>query len=281
MLKVPTKLPQQLAPLTSAAECKTEVKDGECPWMQAHSAEYANDLTILDGTTVRPGEKLSKSWIVLNTGSKPWPATTKLQFLKGNEEVFSSAVREFPVDIAAAGTSVTVTVDLIAPEKAGPYTTYFILSDGIKQFGSQLWIKIEVAPPAQLGVTPRATVLPAKEGVPDNANLNTSAPKPVVEIKKEDVQLLPTVVKDEPKPVQPVVALPVPQIPAPPKPTSVAPPPKPTPPPVKPAGKYAEQQAELAAMGFNNRELNDFLLEKHNGSLQQVCNWLVENMGRS
>jgi next-to-BRCA1 protein 1 len=60
--------------------------------------------------------------------------------------------------------------------------------------------------------------------------------------------------------------------------TVVSTPPKPAAVVVTPPSKYAAQLASLSSMGFNNSELNSFLLEKHNGDIQHVSNWLLENM---
>jgi len=44
------------------------------------------------------------------------------------------------------------------------------------------------------------------------------------------------------------------------------------------AEKYAVQLAALESMGFTNRDLNIYMLERHMGNVQQVANWLLEKM---
>jgi len=51
--------------------------------------------------------------------------------------------------------------------------------------------------------------------------------------------------------------------------------------PSTPASKWATQLAELASMGFTNADVNTFLLDKHQGDLRRVINWLVENVARA
>jgi next-to-BRCA1 protein 1 len=48
--------------------------------------------------------------------------------------------------------------------------------------------------------------------------------------------------------------------------------------PVQEAEKYPVQMEALKSMGWDNRELNTYLLEQNNGNVQKVCNWLLEQM---
>jgi len=42
--------------------------------------------------------------------------------------------------------------------------------------------------------------------------------------------------------------------------------------------KWPIQMAALHNMGFDNEELNEFMLDKEKGNVQSVCNWLLEKM---
>jgi len=42
--------------------------------------------------------------------------------------------------------------------------------------------------------------------------------------------------------------------------------------------KYATQLAVLKSMGYEDMQLNQYLLEIHNGSVEAVCNWILEQM---
>jgi hypothetical protein len=44
------------------------------------------------------------------------------------------------------------------------------------------------------------------------------------------------------------------------------------------ADKYEVQLKALESMGFNNRDLCIYMLERFNGNVQQVANWLLEKM---
>jgi hypothetical protein len=43
------------------------------------------------------------------------------------------------------------------------------------------------------------------------------------------------------------------------------------------APKYGPQLETLVSLGFQDIELNQYLLEIHNGSVEAVCNWLLQN----
>jgi len=309
-LRQPMDLPKKLAPLTGQChqqkdEMKTPpINRGECPWVQAHSVRFVNDLTLHDGAVVAAGEKLTKSWSVTNSGSRAWNASTKLVFYKGHQEVFTSAKREFDVPIAAAGETVKLTVELQAPTVPGRYSTYFMLSDN-KVFGPQLWIDIEVAPAVARTPTPTPVTTPTP--TPSSSTPSTPTPGPIAMLRSAAANVLAAVVSSSsssPKvPASPVPTadnanlggasspkkeetkaptIAIPSITSAPI-VAVAPTATPV---VRPAAtapapaKYVKELAELSTMGFNNKELNEFLLDKNNGSLQQVCNWLLENMGR-
>jgi len=42
------------------------------------------------------------------------------------------------------------------------------------------------------------------------------------------------------------------------------------------AQKFASELGFLKSMGYDNVELNQYLLEIHNGNVEAVCNWLME-----
>ncbi len=120
------------------------------------SAVLLRDVTILDGTLVKPGEKFTKTWEFLNNGSCPWIGYT-LKFAAGDQ---MSAPLSAPVPETLLKEKVLVSVDLTAPTTNGSYTGYFTLNDptgkdvpiGIEK---TFWVKIIVG---SGGVSPQATV---------------------------------------------------------------------------------------------------------------------------
>jgi uncharacterized protein YkwD len=120
------------------------------------SAVLLRDVTILDGTLVKPGEKFTKTWEFLNNGSCPWIGYT-LKFAAGDQ---MGAPLSAPVAETLLKEKVQVSVELTAPTTNGSYTGYFTLNDtngkdvpiGIEK---TFWVKIIVS---SGGSAPQATV---------------------------------------------------------------------------------------------------------------------------
>lgn len=120
------------------------------------SAVLLRDVTIVDGTLVKPGEKFIKTWEFLNSGSCPWIGYT-LKFAAGDQ---MSAPLSAPVPETLLKEKVQVSVELTAPTTNGSYTGYFTLNNptgkdvpiGIEK---TFWVKIIVG---SGGVAPQATV---------------------------------------------------------------------------------------------------------------------------
>jgi len=210
---------------------------------------------------------LVKTWSVQNNGSEAWPEQSKLIFLRGDRELLGET-EEFTVVCAKPGQTVEVSVPITTPTKAGNYTAYFQLADADRKvFGPRLWLEVTVTRDDEDDRKLSATVSAMSSSSSPSLSSTSS---PAVDTSgwvdvKVDTQL-PVKSTPAPAPATPAAA-----------PTPVATPavaPVVTPAPVK----YEAQLNSLAAMGFKNTELNAFMLEKHNGDLQQVTNWLLEHM---
>jgi uncharacterized protein YkwD len=120
------------------------------------SAVLLRDVTVLDGTLVKPGEKFTKTWEFLNNGTCPWIGYT-LKFAAGDQ---MSAPLSAPVPETLLKEKVQVSVELTAPSANGSYTGYFTLNDpngkdvpiGIEK---TFWVKITVGSGSP---APQATV---------------------------------------------------------------------------------------------------------------------------
>jgi len=298
MLRVPMSLPRQLAPLTAisavpeASErpkqlstapsslpqspkpiAKTETKLPEQPIVRpgiidsqpARNPEslkaHFGDENYPDGSTVTVGQKFTKIWSISNTGLLSWPKATKLSFKDGSEELFCSEQREFDLPVALAGSTVQIRVILCA-RKAGRFRTSFTLNDG-RPFGVVLWVDVQATEELQKS--------PAVLPVANNDNLNISsasyslaaiASSPVASsasagssVHSSAIAASATVVAGS----SAAAAASAPSF----------------------ASKYPAQMRELESMGFRNRDLNEFLLEKDRGNVQRVCDWLLENVSSS
>jgi len=206
------------------------------------------------------GQVLVKTWSVQNNGQEAWPES-KLIFLRGDRELLGD-IEEFSVVAAKPGQTVEVSVPITTPTKPGNYTAYFQLADVNRAvFGPRLWLEVMVTrdeederklAPSSAVVAPVVVHAPVASSAPV---VDTSG---WVDVKVE---------------TSPVKATPVA--------SSASSAPSAVPKPGQAPSKYETHLASLSAMGFKNAELNSFLLEKHNGDIQQVTNWLLENMNHS
>jgi len=245
------------------------------PTAKGPQAVFLRHVTMGHGSKLEQGQVLVKTWAVQNTGSEAWPEPCKLIFLRGDREMLGET-EEFSVISAQPGQSVEVSVPITTPVKAGNYTAYFQLADSDRKvFGPRLWLEVSItrddederkmSPKPAPAVRTLSPVLPPVDttGWVD-VKVETSSAASVTPAKAD------AVVKGESSPLVKVT-------PAAPSASAATLPVSPVVTPPKPV-KYEAQLASLSAMGFKNQELNAFMLEKHNGDIQHVTNWLLENM---
>jgi hypothetical protein len=130
------------------------------------------DITIPDGTRLKPGQDFSKTWRLVNAGSCAWTKDYAIVWFSG--EVFG-AVREQPVgETVRPGQSIDITVDMVAPKGAGTHQSNWKLRNqrsvlfGIGPTGdAPFWVRIEVEEAA----TPTPTSLPSPTATPTLAAL--------------------------------------------------------------------------------------------------------------
>jgi hypothetical protein len=141
-LPAPTQ-PAQAANATAAPSGPTAAPDG------ANQAEFVADVNIPDGTVFAPEQSFTKTWRIANTGKTTWTTAYALIFIDGDLMGAEASV-PMPEEVAP-GKEVELSVDMLAPDKAGTYISYWKLKspDGkIFGFGSTgseaIWVKIEV-----------------------------------------------------------------------------------------------------------------------------------------
>jgi adhesin HecA-like repeat protein len=127
------------------------------------------DVTIPDGTRLRPGQSFSKTWRLVNAGSCNWGQGYSAVWFSG--ELLSQSRIQFLRGSVQPGQSIDVTIEMIAPKKAGVYQSNWKLSDpnanlfGIGPNGAApFWVMIEVIEELSsptMNVT--ATVVPTLE----------------------------------------------------------------------------------------------------------------------
>ncbi|XP_053944208.1 next to BRCA1 gene 1 protein [Cuculus canorus] len=104
------------------------------------------DENLPDGTHLQPGTKFIKHWRMKNTGSVEWSSDTKLKLMWGNLTLASSEKKDVVVPSLPSGQVGTVSVEFVAPNIEGTYTSHWRLSHRGEQFGPRIWCSIVVDP---------------------------------------------------------------------------------------------------------------------------------------
>jgi hypothetical protein len=114
-------------------------------------AVYASDLTIPDGTIMKPGEIFVKTWRFLNSGTCAWSTTYKLVFVNGDSMGAASAGVPIPVPVNSQG---DISVTLKAPDDSGTYKgNWQLQNDKNQPFGSIVYVQIQVGASGSVSCT--------------------------------------------------------------------------------------------------------------------------------
>lgn len=87
---------------------------------------WVKDITIPDGTFMKPGEKFTKTWLIKNTGSCRWVEGYYLIFGYGDK--FSGSQIAIPGGVEP-GKEIEISIDLTAPEKTGNFFSWWRLKN--------------------------------------------------------------------------------------------------------------------------------------------------------
>ncbi|PKN99468.1 MAG: hypothetical protein CVU42_08195 [Chloroflexi bacterium HGW-Chloroflexi-4] len=113
----------------------------------ADKAVYSADVTIPDGTIVKPGSTVVKTWAIKNIGETTWKTAYRLSYLDGLKDAKEALYVHLPNEVKPALT-VNVTVVFTAPSEPGTYYSYWRLVNGDGQlFGENMSMKIVVGNP--------------------------------------------------------------------------------------------------------------------------------------
>jgi polar amino acid transport system substrate-binding protein len=127
--------------------------------------DFVRDITIPDGSRLRPGEDFDKIWRIRNSGSCTWDTSYRIDFVQG--DMMGGAWQ--PVkNIVPPGATYDIVVDQRAPLYGGNFMGIWQMVNGQNvPFGRRLWVKITVpgsqpatAIPAPTPVQPILPVLP-------------------------------------------------------------------------------------------------------------------------
>eukprot|EP00457_Paulinella_chromatophora_P003776 gb/GEZN01003784.1/.p1 GENE.gb/GEZN01003784.1/~~gb/GEZN01003784.1/.p1 ORF type:complete len:592 (-),score=58.03 gb/GEZN01003784.1/:287-2062(-) len=152
--------------------CKTEAKDsdkdsnsssnsgGSGPWMsgawlnQTYKAKFIKDVNLPDRSQAKPSQTLIKTWQLSNSGTVDWPRGTGVKLFRsctrttGKQDepwVLVDPESRFPVQAAAPGQMVDVSVILTTPSVEGRCRAFFrLVTDENQFFGPRMWLDVDV-----------------------------------------------------------------------------------------------------------------------------------------
>jgi hypothetical protein len=112
---------------------------------------FLNDVSVPDGARMQPGQPFTKTWRIRNDGTCTWNQEYSLVFTGGD---LMGAPESIPLEgTVAPGSSVDLSVKLVAPQDQGSYTGNWALQNpqgGLFGLGSgatePFWVQIEVGP---------------------------------------------------------------------------------------------------------------------------------------
>ncbi|MCP4418967.1 MAG: hypothetical protein GY805_20315, partial [Chloroflexi bacterium] len=105
-------------------------------------ANFVADMTIPDGTVIKPEQAFTKTWRMRNTGMRNWNKDFSIVFVEGipMTEVLSQSVA-----VLNPGGEADVSVSLTAPTQIGTHLSVWGLRDAQGDFfGDYIWVQIEV-----------------------------------------------------------------------------------------------------------------------------------------
>ena len=134
------------ARLLAQADFRARVAEGIARGIVAYvqsadDALFVSDLTIPDGSSLRPGQPFTKTWLLRNVGMQTWSQEYRLTYRSGGEWGTVKSVR-LPHSVPA-GHDVAVSVAMIAPKVLTTNRSAWQLQDPDgKRFGDPVWAEI-------------------------------------------------------------------------------------------------------------------------------------------
>lgn len=164
----------QLAPTeTATPEPTPSPTPGPTPSDCTMGATFLTDLSIPDGTVMKPGQTFIKSWQVQNSGTCHWKGY-KLVFYSGS---LMGGTSPTPIPETGPGGVITLSVNLIAPSVPGEFQAIWkVQSDKGSLIGADLFVKIVLPKPTDTPTathTPSRTLTPTYTLTPTSTNTKT------------------------------------------------------------------------------------------------------------
>lgn len=200
---VPTTTPSPVAPtntMTITPAPPTATSEGALPTATliviptqpvtttTDNAIFISDVTIPDGTTVKPGEQFIKTWRFQNTGKTTWTKDYSILYLEGNLQGRNGVLIFNLVKDVLPGEYADVSALFTAPATAGNYSSYWKLynSSGYV-FGDAVSVSIQVGNPTATAVPPTATTAPPTATATKKVKTPTPTQSPTPETPTAEV----------------------------------------------------------------------------------------------
>ena len=110
--------------------------------------------TIPDGTSVDPGQSITKTWTILNDGKKPWTADYVLVLTQGSHplgQTLGEPARIPLTGVVQPGEQVEISIPLTAPKVDAIFSAVYQLQDPaggqVEGDGSTIWFSVVVGSP--------------------------------------------------------------------------------------------------------------------------------------
>jgi hypothetical protein len=131
----PTALPQPTTAPTTAIPATQPV---DC----TNTLSFDSDITIPDGTEVKPGQEIDKRWQVRNNGSCDWNDQYSIHIIAGESMGSPEVQALFP---ARSGSAAVIRMMLTAPSEPGTYrSAWQAYNPDDQPFGDPFYIEIIV-----------------------------------------------------------------------------------------------------------------------------------------
>lgn len=110
------------------------------------NASFVGDITIPDGTVMKPWQKFTKAWSIKNTGTCVWDEGFHFAAWAGPPSMTAHPYYiQVKKDFVEAGGSVNLYIDMYAPGDPGEYVAHWTwFDDNNKQFGGDFTVVIKV-----------------------------------------------------------------------------------------------------------------------------------------
>ena len=108
-------------PVTGATATAVGSTSGGC-----YNAAFVSDVTIPDGTEMKPGDTFTKTWQIQNTGTCDWNENFKFTYVGGDLlGSDTTKIRRY----VGAGSTINIKLDMVAPSGTGTVTSSWRMAD--------------------------------------------------------------------------------------------------------------------------------------------------------